>query len=71
MPTYKSTLELFARRSSKVLTSFVGKREQLKTDGDGNTYPTGVRLGITDRANLLDLKDTIDKILDDCKDDGY
>ena len=71
MTTYKSNLELFARRSGKVLTSFIGKREQLKTDADGNTHQSGVRLNITDRVDLLDVKSIIEKILEDCKDDGY
>lgn len=33
-------------------------------------YQNGVR-HITNRTDLLDVKSIIDKILEDCKDDGY
>lgn len=71
MPTYKSNLTLFTRRCGRVLTTFVNKREDRRIDPDGNSVPTGVRLNITDRIDLLDLKESIETILEDCKDDGY
>jgi len=71
MPTYKSTLTLFTQRCGKAITSFVGKREDHRIDEDGNSVPDSIRLNINDRVELKLIQESIESILEDCKDDGY
>ena len=71
MPTYRTTLKTFTRRAGKVLENIAGKSDRWKTDDEGNVHTTGVNLNIVERCDLLDLKKSIEQILEDCKDDGY
>jgi len=79
MSTYKGNLAQFARNSGSLSARFLDKSEsyEIKKEHD-DAYNlvhyvqfNGVKLSITDRADLLNLKDLIDKILEDCKDDGF
>jgi hypothetical protein len=61
MTTTKSELVIFTKQSNELINVFIKKREK----------DFKIKLNILDRTKLLDLKDTIDKFLKDCKDDGY
>lgn len=62
MPTYRHKLVRLTRRIGKVLPMLMDKREREHKQ---------IKLNITDRVDLLELKRTIEEILEECKDDGY
>lgn len=74
MPIYRSDLVLLTRRIGKVLPMIMGKRERITypyTDEPDAARNEGIKLGITERVDLLELQQDIEKILEKCKDDGY
>lgn len=63
MPTYRSKFVRLMRQIGKAQVMLIDKRER-QPEKD-------IKLNITDRVSLLEIKQTIEEILEDCKDDGY
>ncbi len=74
MPTSKSDIVVLTRRIGKLLPTLMGKRERITHPYACEPEATrneGIKLGITERVELLEVQQQVEKILEACKDDGY
>lgn len=74
MPIYRTDLVVLTRRIGKLIPTLMGKRERITHPYDNEPEMSrneGIKLGITERVELLEVQQQIEKILEKCKDDGY
>lgn len=69
MPVTRSTLRFLGIKLSENQIDVV--QENLYRMCLDDTKPSMIKLKITDRSKLLELSELIQRILEDCKDDGY
>ena len=73
MPTYRPSLVFLTRLMGEATTMLMDKKERITfpyKDEPQTPRNDGIKLGQFERVKLMYVKQEIDKILEECKDDG-